>query len=285
MRAARILGTIAAVIVIAMIGIYSVVWLGGERVLALKYETPVYTVSHSTDAAAIARGARIADITGCTSCHGADLNGKIMGEEKFVYRSVAPNLTRLAATYSDADLARVIRHGVRANGTSVWGMPARAFFDLSDEDIEAVISFIRSRPDKSEKLAKDRHWIMDRLFLLQNENPMEAAKVDHFRARKRFDLSAPLQHGEYLAIIACGECHGLDFKGGEDMGGAAPPDMIVATAYTRSEFSKLMREGTATGGRDLVLMDDVARSRFSVFTDDEISTLYDFLHDRAMTPQ
>ena len=267
MKITKILAIGVGALAVLAIITYGSVWLGGERILRHKYETPSYAITHSTGAAEIARGARIADITGCTSCHGADLNGKIMGEEQFVYRSVAPNLTRLAATYSDADFARSIRHGVRADGTSVWGMPARAFFDLGDEDIEAVISFIRARPDKGEKLAKDRHWIFDRWFLLQNENPMEGAKIDHQRERKHFDLSAPLQHGEYLALIACGECHGLDFKGGENMGGAAPPDLIVASAYTRDEFAALMRDGAATGGRDLFLMDDVARSRFSIFTD------------------
>jgi hypothetical protein len=37
-------------------------------------------------------------------------------------------------------------------------------------------------------------------------------------------------------------------------------------------------------GRDLGLMGEVARYRFSAFTDDEIDALYAFLTDRAAKP-
>ncbi len=286
MRAARILGMIAAVIAIAVTGVYSAVWTGGERILRRQYETPVYSVTHSTDADVIAVGSRLADIAGCTGCHGAELNGKIMGEEKFVFRSVAPNLARLSKTYSDADFARSIRHGVRADGTGVWGMPSPAFFELRDEDLEAILSFIRAQTDKREKLPKDRHWILDRLYLLQNENPMEAAAIDHFAQRRTFDFSAPLQQGEYLARLACAECHGVAFDGGRAFGPETPPpDLIVASAYSRDEFAKLMREGASFNGRDLGLMGAVARSRFGIFTDREIDALHAFLTDRALTLQ
>lgn len=40
MRAARILGLIAAAIAVAAFGVYGAVWFGAERVLGLKYETP-----------------------------------------------------------------------------------------------------------------------------------------------------------------------------------------------------------------------------------------------------
>ena len=55
-----------------------------------------------------------------------------------------------------------------------------------------------------------------------------------------------------------------------------PPDLIVASAYSRDEFAGLMREGASLNGRDLGLMGEVARDRFGAFTDEEITALYDF---------
>jgi hypothetical protein len=42
-----------------------------------------------------------------------------------------------------------------------------------------------------------------------------------------------------------------------------------------------MREGVPLGGRDLEMMDDVARARFSLFSDEEVGDLYNYLHVRS----
>jgi len=48
-------------------------------------------------------------------------------------------------------------------------------------------------------------------------------------------------------------------------------------AYREEEFQSFLRTGVATGGRELPLMSDVARSRFSHFADDEVRALYAYL--------
>jgi mono/diheme cytochrome c family protein len=85
-----------------------------------------------------------------------------------------------------------------------------------------------------------------------------------------------MRHGEYLALNACSECHGLDFSGQEEF---APP-LDIAKAYDRAAFGRLMSEGVGVGDRDLGLMSAVARNRFSVMTDDEIDHLHGFLQSR-----
>jgi hypothetical protein len=42
-----------------------------------------------------------------------------------------------------------------------------------------------------------------------------------------------------------------------------------------------MREGVPIGGRDLELMDDVARGRFVHFTDEEVGDLFAYLNFRS----
>ena len=85
--------------------------------------------------------------------------------------------------------------------------------------------------------------------------------------------------GRYIAVLACGECHGLDQKGSPDGG---TPNLAVAKAYSLEEFTHLMRTGEAKGGRKIrSLMAGTARRRFSVFSDAEISALKSYLDARA----
>ena len=55
------------------------------------------------------------------------------------------------------------------------------------------------------------------------------------------------------------------------------PALSVVAGYSAAEFTRLMREGVPKDGRKLGLMGDAARSRFSHFTDEEVSGLYAFL--------
>jgi mono/diheme cytochrome c family protein len=89
----------------------------------------------------------------------------------------------------------------------------------------------------------------------------------------------------YIVRATCGECHGIDLKGRTQSPDEVVPDLIVAGAYSRDAFRRLMRTGIPTGGRRLRLMDRVARSRFSHFTDGEIDAIYDYLVARANAPQ
>ena len=99
-----------------------------------------------TDAAAIAEGGRLARILGCHDCHGEHLEGRLFFSEPHVADLVAPNLSRLVPSYSDAELARAIRHGIRRDGTGLFAMPSASFFHLSDEDLGRLIAHLRRQP-------------------------------------------------------------------------------------------------------------------------------------------
>jgi len=55
----------------------------------------------------------------------------------------------------------------------------------------------------------------------------------------------------------------------------------MMAAYSEADFRRLMRDGAPIGGRDLELMDDVARARFSQFSEEEIGDLYVYLNARS----
>ena len=81
----------------------------------------------------------------------------------------------------------------------------------------------------------------------------------------------------HLAFTTCGECHGWDLQGFE---GDPAPSLVVAKAYSREAFRRLMREGTTLAGGESTptgLMSSVARYRFNSMTDVEIDALHAFL--------
>lgn len=86
------------------------------------------------------------------------------------------------------------------------------------------------------------------------------------------------ERARYIARLACGECHGAKLEGNDD---PSRPDLIVASGYSLEEFRRLLKTGEPTGGRRLDLMAQVAKSRFSHLSEDEIDALYRYLVARA----
>ncbi len=86
----------------------------------------------------------------------------------------------------------------------------------------------------------------------------------------------PVRVGEYLARTSCTECHGNTLEGQ-----GRTPNLTVAAAYSPEDFVRLMRTGVALGGREVGLMGEVARGRFSHFTDAEIAAVHAYLRHRA----
>jgi mono/diheme cytochrome c family protein len=92
------------------------------------------------------------------------------------------------------------------------------------------------------------------------------------------DPADPLTRGRYLVMNACSECHGQDLAGRAE---AHSPPLTIAKSYSVEDFAKLMREGTALGGRRTELMSPTSVARFASLTPDEISAMYAFLQSRS----
>jgi hypothetical protein len=110
--------SLASLVALAVLA-YGIVYLLSERVLRHVYEVPPVTISIPTDPASIEEGRRLAMIHGCYGgCHGRHAEGTVMFDEPIIGRVVAPNLTAAARRYSAAELANIIRLGVRPGGRS-----------------------------------------------------------------------------------------------------------------------------------------------------------------------
>ena len=199
---------------------------------------------------------------------------------------VAPDLAHAAQKYSNKELERLIRHGTRPDGTSViLVMPSSMFYHLSDDDLGAIIAFLRRQSPGDEQLPDTKIGPLARLLLMYYKNVagtiLAAELIDH--DMPRIDPAAHDLHaqGRYLALTVCTECHWTDLRGAPD---GSTPTLAVVAAYSIDNFRTLMRTGEPIGDRQLELMSSVAVRRFAHFTDQEIDALHVYLQTLATIP-
>ena len=187
----------------------------------LKYEAPLPAIAATTDTAVIAKGRHIVLSSGhCADCHSPVKNVDSLlklGQEpalsggmlfdlpfgKFYTRNITPDSATGIGRYSDGQLARVLRHSVKPDGEAV--LPFMPFQDMSDEDLTAVISYLRSAKPVTNKVP-DHNWnVMGNVikaFLIKPSGPSEPVK-------KVVVADTTAAYGKHLvmAVANCNECH------------------------------------------------------------------------------
>ncbi len=279
-----VLGGIVGLVVIAAITIY--VYMGSR--FGKTFDIAGTAVEVPDDEASIEEGGRLAKLRGCNGgCHGEGSRGQVFFELPGGTQIVAPNIVRAAQVYSIEDFERVVRHGIRPDGTSVIRvMPANMFFNLSDEDFGKIAAFLRSRDAGDEESPSTTIRALGRLMLFYYKQLigtiLTADVIDHGAQRLDPTSIDPVERGRYLGFTVCTECHGEDLRGSAV--GLETPDLAAVAAYSLEGFRKLMRTGVPLDGRELSIMAAVAESRFANFTDDEIDDLHSFLQTLASVP-
>ena len=195
-----------------------------------KFEAPTPNLHASADPAVIERGRYLAfGAAHCTDCHGAPGAGDATGTEtplsggrEFhlpvgVFR--VPNITTDAETgigrYTDAEIARMLRYGVRPNGEAM--LPFMPFQNLSDEDLTALLSFLRSQKPVRHAVAPHDVTVVGNVvkaFVLTPRGPSAPPPAKVTR-----EVSA--EYGRYLAnsVGNCAGCHTkIDMRTGDFIG-------------------------------------------------------------------
>jgi mono/diheme cytochrome c family protein len=121
-----------------------------------RYDAPFPALHASSDPAVIERGRYLAHGPAhCVTCHGdpaqkgrkdADLTGGMVFDlpiGTFRPANLTPDTRTGIGASSDAELARALRYGVARDGHAMF--PFMAFTDLSNDDLVAVLSYLRSR--------------------------------------------------------------------------------------------------------------------------------------------
>jgi mono/diheme cytochrome c family protein len=232
------------------------------------------------DAAGIAAGRRIAQLGGCMQCHGEKLNGSVVDDIPNFVRLVAPNISVVVPKYSDAQLATVLRKGVKPDGSSVLFMPAEMYRHLTDEDLGRLIAYLRTVPATVEGVhEKTEVRIIARTLVAAGQLKPAALAIETLPPpANSFDVGDRLSMGRHLTMNYCSECHGQSLEGFAPIN--APP-LIVAKGYSAEAFSKLMHDGVPLGDHNLPLMGPTARTRFSNFTPEEVAAVHDYLQSRS----
>jgi mono/diheme cytochrome c family protein len=260
----------------------AVVYAVSEYRLRRHYDLPVATMPLPVAPPDLELGRRRAISLGCyDGCHGPGGRGDTWNDDPWFSVHTTPNLTELLPSYSDGELARLIRRGIRRDGTTAVDMPSAMFYHLSDGDLASVVAFLRTLSPQP-GLERQRHFGPLGRWELATGRWVPSA--DDVRAGRPPAGQGPLrtaaERGRYIVMITCTECHGQDLGG---MPGYPPPPLAIVAAYSFDEFSTLLRTGIAKGGRELELMSMIGRTRGAALSDEEVADLYTYLRSRLDT--
>ena len=281
-RLAWFLGAVVVLILLALAGVYVVT----SSRMSKRYDVAARPVPVPADSAGIERGRHIAIAIGkCVTCHGDDLGGSVLGENVLLGRLVASNLTRgkggVGERYDDAALARAIRHALRHDGTPLRVMPSEAFQYLSDEDVGALVAYLRSLPPVDRELPPLRVGPMARVLSLMTTFPLIPARVvDHARVPPAsMPEGITVEYGKYLADVGgCTGCHGPGLSGGSIGPGKAPSNLTPAGigTWTEADFIRALREGKRPVGAEIDSL-EMPWPQAGKMTDLEIRAVWAFL--------
>jgi mono/diheme cytochrome c family protein len=270
----RIVLGLVAVLLVAV----SVIYLLSNRIIHRRYAFQPYPIAVPNDSASVAEGQRLVKMR-CAGCHGDSLEGRAdFFDEPMIARIAAPNVPARLATMSDAEFAGFMRTGVRKDGTSPFVMPPPGFYHISDADLGALTAYLRTIPVRPSELPSNSYRPMGRLGVILGQFRTSVASFDTTQERVGQDPAwATTRRGEYLARLICTECHGTTLTGAAGPP-SATPSLAGALAYSREEFTTLLRTGAPReAGKDLGLMKETAQRSLTHLRDDEISAIYDYL--------
>jgi len=192
-------------------------------------------------------------IVACGNCHtpkgpqgelsGMELAGGVTFEED-VFAAVAPNITPDRETgighWTDAQIVAAIREGKRPDGTIIGPpMPIALYRDIADDDVNAIVAYLRNVKPVANKAAKSQYKIP----LPPNYGPPVARVAAVSPADK-------VAYGKYLAgpLGHCVECHStpgangvpdfVDRTGGGGMHFNGPWGVSYAPNITPAALSK-----------------------------------------------
>jgi len=263
------------------------------------YERPYPSITASSDSSVILRGKHLVFSSAhCADCHSktnADsliklgqevpLTGGIMFDlpvGKIYSKNITPDKETGIGNLTDAEIARALRYGVHADGTVVFNfMP---FNNLSDEDLTAIISYLRAQKPVRNKVPDHSLNLLGKgvkAFVVTPVGPSREVE-----SSVRPDSSAA--YGNYMAnnVANCGGCHtkrtlsgeflGEPFAGGNEIEGFITPNLTPDSSsrifgWSQKNFIDRFRMGKLIPGSPMPW------KSFGRMNDTELKAIYVFL--------
>jgi mono/diheme cytochrome c family protein len=219
----------------------------------------------SFDPGLIARGASLAAIGDCTTCHtapeGTPYAGGFPLHTQFgtIYgTNITPEPDTGIGRWSQIAFTRAMREGVDRAGRHLYpAFPYEHFVLLGDDDIAALYAFLMTRePVRAQPPRNQLAFPLNMRILLAG---WKALYLDRTEFRADPAQNADWNRGAYLAhtLAHCGACHTprnvlgatqkrLDFSGGEVEGWHAPPINAASRApipWTADSLFRYLRYG------------------------------------------
>lgn len=271
----------------------------------IKYTAPYPDIKASADTAVIAKGKHIMfDIAHCTGCHsranadsliaiGEDVpltGGKLFNLPvgKIYSKNITPDIETGIGKYTDAEIARALRYAVHPDGTVVYDfMP---FHNISDEDLTAIISYLRAQKPVRFRVPDNNLNIIGNLikaFLVKPVGPAE-------NILKSVTPDSTATYGRYIVtnVADCGGCHttrnmagqyigeplagGKMMEVGPDNPGLLPPNITPDSTsrifgWTQEMFIDRFRRGK------LIEKSPMPWNSFKRMSDLELKAVYKYL--------
>lgn len=241
-------------------------------------------------------------IAGCGNCHtpigpdgfvmSQELGGRLV-EDIEAFTAYAPNITPggRVADWSDAELARAIREGIRPDGSVIGPpMPFAMYRGISDDDLGSIVAFLRTMPAIDTQTPPSEYRI-----------PLPPAYGPPVNVVSAPDAGVSVEYGAYLAgpVAHCMECHtpmgpqgplletdlgrgGFEFHGpwGTSVASNLTSHEDGLTGYTDQEIAGMITGGKRPDGSDM--LPPMPYPYLAKMTEDDLAAI--ILYLRSLPP-
>ena len=317
----KILLTIVLIFVLAVVVFFTYVQVSWDKT----YDWPGPALKASTDSTLIARGRYlVGGPAHCGSCHISGFGDMVAGDEgkevalkgglefpmgplgKIYTRNLTPDQATGIGRYTDEQLFRMMRHGIRPDGLA--SMPVlMPFWKMADDDLVAIVSYLRSLAPVENNIPQNVWSFMGKAVrsLTSTFEPIEDPSAPAVAPA----MAATVERGEYLAnyVANCVGCHtkrdlmtyqatGPEFAGGMEFEPwpefytylksdpeawirtpniTPDPDGVLANYKTAEEFIARFRKGRQ------IAFSPMDWGPFSRMSDEDITAIWMYLNSLA----
>jgi len=280
-----VLGSLLGLTLLAAV----ILFFSGNSRLSKTYDFPPSGIVVPTDAASIEYGKHRVE-TLCADCHSEDLGGVIGWTVVGPLATIdSANLTSgeggIAEEFTtDEDYVNAIRHGIDPEGKPIYMPAVAAFQHISDEDLGAMIAYLKTVPPVDRKTNGSQFTALGKIIFaagMFGDLPVEV--VAHQNSVTAPTAGATVEYGEYLVNIGdCRACHGQELAGGSYPDPAVTQPVPNLTpggelaGWSESDFLNAMRTGITPSGHQLS-PDLMPWKETSLLSDEELQAIWIFL--------
>ena len=282
------IGIVLGALVVLVLVAGAVLYFIGNAKFNKTYEFPSSNITAPTDEESIAYGKHRSE-TLCQGCHGEDLSGIVNWFDAPPLGTIdSANLTSGDGGAgqeftSDQDYVNAIRHGIGPDGKPIFMPAVYSTSYLSDEDLGAIIAYVKSVPPVDRKTNGHQFKPLAKIMLAMGMlPPLPVEVVSHEIYITAPERAVSVEYGGYLVDTNdCRVCHG------QELNGAQFPDPTVDLItpnltpggevgfWTEEQFIETIRTGVAPSGHQL--SDHMPWKDYRHMTDDELKAIFMYL--------